>query len=79
LTPGAICLSTSSHFPAQAVFEHEEAGGVAARARQVRNETGADRVDDNHEYDWYGAGRLQQRRHGRRARTSQDYVRRECD
>ena len=41
VTRGAICLSSSSHFPAQAVFEHEETGGVAARPRQARNETGA--------------------------------------
>jgi hypothetical protein len=33
-------------FAAQAVFEHQEAGGIAARARQARNEAGADRVDE---------------------------------
>src|SRR5262252_4664487 len=33
-------------FPAQAVFEHEEASGVAARPRQARNETGTDRVNN---------------------------------
>jgi hypothetical protein len=36
-------------FAAQAVFEHQEAGDIAARARQARNEADADRVDDNHE------------------------------
>ena len=65
-------------FPALAIFEHEEPGGVAARARQARNETGPDRVDDDHEHDRYGGGRLQQRRHGRSARTTHDCVRREC-
>src|SRR5215831_5280940 len=45
-------------FPALAIFEHEEAGGIAARARQARNETGADRINDNHKHDRDGAGRL---------------------
>ena len=64
-------------FAAQAVFEHQEAGGIAARARQARNEAGADRVDDNHEHDRHGAGRLQQRRRGRGASRSDEDVRRQ--
>ena len=64
VTLGAICLSSSSHFPLNAVFEHGEAGGVAARPRQAVDEAGADRIGDVHEHDRHGAGRLQQRRHG---------------
>ena len=45
-------------FPADAEFERDEPGGVAARPRQTINETGADRIDDNREHDRYGAGRL---------------------
>ena len=46
VTPGAICFRISSHFPAQAVFELHEAGGVAARPRQAVDEAGADRIGD---------------------------------
>ena len=42
--PGAICLSSSSHFAAHAVFELHEAGRVAARPRQTVDEAGADRI-----------------------------------
>ena len=52
-------------------------GSVAARPGQARDEAGADRIDDNHEHDRQGAGRLQQRRDGGGARTSHDDVRRE--
>ena len=52
-------------FPAQAVFELHEAGGVAARPRQALDEAGADRIGDIREHDRHGAGRLQQRRQGR--------------
>ena len=76
--PGAICLSSSSHFAAHAVFEHGEAGGVAARPRQALDEPGADRIRDLREHDRNGAGRLQQRRHNRAAR-GQDDVRGERD
>jgi hypothetical protein len=71
-------MAPNCPIPAQAVFEHEKAGGIATRARQVCNEAGADRVDHNHEHDRHGAGRLKQGRHGCGARGSQDYVRRQC-
>ena len=45
-------------FPAQAVFELHEAGGVAARPRQAIDEAGADRIGDDREHDRHGAGRL---------------------
>src|SRR5262245_25708134 len=40
-------------FPADAVFEQEETGGVAARPRQAFDKTAADRIDeiDEHERD----------------------------
>ena len=78
VTPGAISLSSSSHFPLNAVFESHETGGVAARPRQAVDEAGADRIDDDREHDRHGAGRLQQRPHGRGA-MGQDDVRRERD
>ena len=65
-------------FAADAVFELREPGDVAARPRQARDEAGADRIDDLHEHDRHGAGRLLQRRHDRDA-AGQDDVRRERD
>ena len=70
VTSGAIWLEQLQPFPAHAVFEHREAGGVAARPRQAVDETGADRIGDDREHDRHGAGRLQQRRHGRGASTA---------
>ena len=64
-------------FAAQAVFERGETGGVAARPRQARDETGADRVDDLHEHARHGAGGLKQRRRGCGASRSDEDVRRE--
>ena len=52
-------------FAAQAVFVVHETGGVAARPRQAVDEAGPDRIDDGREHDRHGAGRLQQRPHGR--------------
>ena len=75
VTPGAISLSSSSHF-ALIRIRNDKAGNVAARPRQALNEAGADRIDDLHEHDRHGAGRLQQRLHGRSA-GGQDDVRRE--
>jgi hypothetical protein len=45
-------------FPAQAIFELNETGCIAARSRQAINEPGADRVGDYHKHDGHGAGRL---------------------
>ena len=78
VTPGAISLSSSSHFALDAVFEQGETGGVASRPRQTLDEAGADRIGDLHEHDRHGAGRLLQRPHGGAA-WSQDDVRRERD
>ena len=46
VTPGAICFEQLQPFPAQAVFEHRETSGVAARPRQAVDEAGADRIGD---------------------------------
>ena len=61
-------------FCAQAVFEHHEAGRVAAWPRQTIDEAGADRVGVNTR----GSGGLEQRPHDRAA-CSQDDVGRESD
>jgi hypothetical protein len=63
-------------FPAHAVFDSHETGGVAARPRHAVDEAGADRIADDREHDWHRAGFPQQRPHGRAA-IGQDDVRRE--
>jgi hypothetical protein len=64
-------------FSAHAVFVNRESSRVAARPRQADDESGADRIDDLHEHDRHGAGRLQQRRRGYGASSSHEDVRRE--
>ena len=61
VTRGAISLSSSSHFAAQAVFELDKSGGVAARPCQDlrRSRRRPDRTVPEH--DRHGAGRLLQR------------------
>ena len=61
VTPGAISLSNSSHFPLMPYSNSSETGGVAARPRQALDEAGADRIGDVREHDRHGAGRLLQR------------------
>jgi len=69
---GAISLSSSSHFPADAVFERGEPGGVAARLRQARDEPCADRIDDIREHDRRAAACLLQRGHACAGRGQND-------
>ena len=76
VTFGAICLSSSSLFPLMLYSDSHETGDVAAWSRQAVDEAGADRIADDREHDRHGAGRLQQRPHGRAA-MGQDDVRRE--
>src|SRR5712671_43489 len=45
-------------FPAQAIFERDETGGVAAGPRQAVDEAGAHRIEEGREYYRHGAGRL---------------------
>src|SRR6516165_7999485 len=73
VTFGAICLSDSNHFP----FKLHEAGGIAAWPRQTLDETGADWIRDNHEYDRHSMGSLKHIRRGRAARCY-DHVRSKC-
>jgi hypothetical protein len=47
-------------FRANAVLEWGKTGGVATRARQVIDKTGAHRIGDEGEHDRYAAGRLEQ-------------------
>src|SRR5262245_51787774 len=78
VTPGAISLSSSNHFPLGAVFEQEEPGGVAAGPRHTVDVPGPDRVGNACEHDRHGASRLQQDAHGG-GTTGQDDVRGERD
>src|SRR5215467_230915 len=55
-------------FPADAVFERCEPGGVAARLRQARGEPCAVWIDDIREHDRHAAACLLQRRHARAGR-----------
>ena len=64
-------------FPAHAVFERDETGGVAAGPRQARNQAAADRIS-GHEHDRHGAARLLQSA-DRGAGCGQDDVGRERD
>jgi hypothetical protein len=54
----ALAPDVIQPFSAQAVLEHRKPSRIAARPRQARDETGTDRIDDNHEHDRHGAGRL---------------------
>jgi hypothetical protein len=65
-------------FCADTVFEREETRGVAARPRQARDKSSADRIRDDHEYDRHGVSYLQQRPRSPAA-LGEDHVRRECD
>ena len=54
-SPGAICLSSSSHFPLMPNSKMVKSGGVASRPRQACDEAGADGIADIHEHDRHGA------------------------
>ena len=45
VTPGAISLSSSSHFPLMPYSNMGKAGGIAARPRQAVDKAGADRIE----------------------------------
>src|SRR5262245_62708726 len=65
-------------FPAHAVFEIGEAGGVATAMGEHLDETAADRIGDLYEYDRNATGGLQHRPGGRTADGQED-VGRKCD
>ena len=60
---GRDLLEQFQPFPAHAVFETGEPGGVAARPRQARRRSRRRPDRRQREHDRHGAGRLQQRRH----------------
>ena len=75
VTPGAISLSSSSHFPPR-LIQSPETRRVAAWPRKARHQTGADRINYDRKYDRHGSGRLAtppavSQRH------EHDYIRRE--
>src|SRR5262249_42758383 len=45
-------LEHLQQFPANAVFEHGKAGGIAARPRQARDEASPYRIGDCREHNW---------------------------
>ena len=55
---GRDLLEQFQPFAAQAIFEREETGGVAARPRQAVDEAGTDRIADVREHDRHGAALL---------------------
>jgi len=75
---GRDLLEQFQPFRADAVFEQDEPGGIAAWPRQAIDEASADRIGGVREHDGHGAGYRQQCRHGR-ARRGQDDVRRQRD
>jgi len=42
----------------QAIFERDEPSGVTARPCKAIDKAGANRIGNDREHDWYGAGRL---------------------
>src|SRR5262245_28473465 len=59
-------------FPAEAVFEKDKSGGIAARPRQILDKAGTDRVDGDREHNRDGTGQSQQRPHGCAAGSQND-------
>jgi hypothetical protein len=74
---GAISLS-SAPFTAQTVFEHHEAGRIAAWPRQALHKAGTDRIRNDCAYDRDSSGCLQRRSYAR-ATTGEDDIGRKPD
>ena len=66
-------------FCAETVFEREEARGVAAWPRQAGDESSADRIRDDHEYDRHGVVAPCSSAPRSLAALGEDHLRRECD
>jgi hypothetical protein len=64
-------------FPADAEFECHEPGGIPPGPGQVLDETGADRIGDDHKHNRHRPRHLQQRAY-RRGAWGQDDIRRQC-
>ena len=58
---GAICLSSSSHFPLRLYSNMSKAGGIATGPRQAINEAGTNWIDNRYEHNRHSAGCLQHR------------------
>src|SRR5262245_46990620 len=58
VTPGAICLRSSSHFPAKLYSNVMKPVALPPGRGRLSDEAGADRIDDSREHDRHGAGRL---------------------
>jgi len=71
---GRDLLEQLQPFRARAIVGRAEPGGVAARPGRAVDETAGNGIDDCHEYDGDGAGRIPQRHHDL-GRRSQDHVR----
>ena len=78
VTLGAICLSSSSHFPLMLYSKSMKPVALPPGRARLSTKPAPTRIGDDREYDRHGAGRLQQRPHGRAA-MSQNDVRRERD
>src|ERR1700751_4925022 len=57
---GRDLLEQFQQLRAQTEFERDETGGVAARGRETRHQSAADRIDCGHEYNGNGPGHLLQ-------------------
>src|SRR5437667_8858717 len=77
-TRGAICLSSSNHFPPSAGSKLWNPGNVSTRMRQACDKAASDRIGHPCEDDRDDVGRLHQSRHSRIG-GDQDHVRRERD
>src|SRR5262249_50109695 len=76
--PGAISLSSPSHFPLMLYSYKAKTGDIAARPSQTIDEAAADRINHRHEYDRHCVGRLLQCCDARTA-GRQDDIRRQRD
>ena len=68
VTPGAICLSSSSHFPLKLYSNCMKPVALPPGYARLSTNPAPTGYGDDSEYDWYGAGRLQHLRHGRGTR-----------
>jgi hypothetical protein len=70
--PGTTSLRTSSHFPADAVFEVCKTSGVATRPGEAGDEAGADGIRGLRKHNRHSPGRLLQRPHDLAAASQDD-------
>src|SRR5262245_30933038 len=68
VTAGATCLSSSSHFPLMLNSNAMNPVAFPPGPGQILDETGADRIGDDHEHNRHRPRHLQQRAYRRGAR-----------